>query len=368
MKEINLEAPINSLGYGTIGRNLIPELKKLGVKVNLLPIGEVKTENAKEKSAIDWAIANAQFSDLSCPTVKIWHQHDMLSSIGTGNKYGFPIFELDRFSQKEIDSLLSVNVINCSYWAEEICKANGINSVGVVPLGYNPEVFYPSEYPSTDVIKILTIGKWEIRKGHFELPDYLIDFIESLRQSDFNAYKAFPYEKQREIELNVCCHNPFYTDMENKSWEDYYKYKLEKYCKVNFIPRLKTQEDVRDLISSNHISFLPSHSEGWGLEALETLACARQLVTTKYGGATEYYGKYNFTPELEPAIDGKWFFGQGSWLKFNYDVRADLLNQLDDAFKGCEKENKIGLEVAKQFTWAESAKKLCNIVGIKIND
>lgn len=364
-KEISLHCPINSLSYGVIGRNLILELKKLGVKVNLFPIGEISTETKNEAEAIKWSVANSQFSDLNCPTVKIWHQYDVYSEFGTGKKYGFPIFELDTFSQKEIDSLSRVEVINCSSWAENICKGHGINTAGVVPLGYNPEVFYPSIYPYTDTIKILTIGKWEIRKGHYELPTILKDVFYGW---SYNPYSVFPFDEKRRIELSVCCTNPFLSQFENKSWEDYYKHVLQDVCEVKIIPRLETQEQVRDLISANHITFLPSHAEGWGLEALETLACGRHLVTTKYAGATEYFDKYDFDIELEPAIDGKWFFGQGNWLKFTDNIISNIKDDLFDALRESYKENSYGIEKAKNFTWEKSAKKLCNVLGIKIND
>lgn len=359
-KEVSLHAGISSLGYGTIARNLIPELKKLNVKVNLFPIGEISTENKTEKESVDWAIANAKFSNLNCPTVKIWHQNDLLSEYGNSEKYGFPIFELDKFTQVELDSLRKVKVINCSKWAEEICENHKIKSYGVVPLGYNPETFFPRPISNDlEIIKILVIGKYEVRKGNWELPDLLIQAIESERLNNPYYPKFF--------ELNVCCDNPFYTKTENKSWEDYYKYKLSPYCKLNFIERLKTQDYVRELILANHISFLPSHSEGWGLEALETLACNRYLVTTKYAGATEYFGKYGFDIELEPAIDGKWFFGQGNWLKFTDKVKDDLVSQLLYAFENCYQENKDGIKIAEKFTWKESAIKLCKILGVTIS-
>jgi glycosyltransferase involved in cell wall biosynthesis len=360
LKELSLNCSINSLGYGTIGRNLIPELKKLNIKVNLFPIGDISVENAEEKDVINWALSNTQFSNLSCPLVKVWHQNEMLSEFGSGEKYGFAIFELDRFNKIELESLSKVKVINCSKWAEEVCKANGIKSHGVVPLGYNPKTFYSKPIPSLDTFKILTMGKWEIRKGHYELPDLLIRAIEQQRIDNPHHPNLF--------ELSICCYNPFYTTAENKSWEDYYKYKLSPYCKLNFIERLKTQEDVRDLILANHISFLPSHSEGWGLEALETLACGRHLVTTKYAGATEYFGKYNFDIELELAIDGKWFFGQGNWLKFTDKVKDDLVDQLLFSFENCYEENKDGLKIAEKFTWKESARKLCKIIGLTTNE
>lgn len=361
MKELSLHCPINSLSYGVIGRNLIPELKELGIRVNLFPIGEISVENKREKEAINWALANTQFSSLDCKTLKIWHQHDMLSEHGQGEKFGFPIFELDTFNKTELESLSKVKVINCSKWAETICENHKIKSYGVVPLGYNPETFFPRPISNDlETIKILVIGKYEIRKGNWELPDLLIRAIESHK---FNFPMTHYY-----FELNVCCYNPFYTKAENKSWEDYYKYKLSPYCKLNFIERLKTQDDVRELILANHISFLPSHSEGWGLEALETLACGRHLVTTKYAGATEYFDEYDFDIELEPAIDGKWFFGQGNWLKFTDKVKDDLVTQLLCAFEECHQENEDGIKIAEKFTWKESARKLCNIVGLKTND
>ena len=358
---INIECPISSLGYGSIGRNIIPELQKLGHKVSLKPIGPVIVESQEEKDSIELALIGEPLPD--APTIKIWHQHELETDFGDGKKYGFPIFELDTFNTQEIQSLSSVNVINCSKWAEQICHNNGIlNTVGVVPLGYDPKVFYPKEMEKSDTFNILTIGKWEVRKGHYELPDIILTAFASEK-----LHHIRNFHETKPIVLNVCCTNPFYSQSETESWERYYIHKFKNSgIRVNFIDRLDSQNGVRSLILANHVTCNPTHAEGWGLEALETLACGRYLVTTKYGGSTEFLKSSYSQYEVEPAIDGKWFFGHGNWLRFTEDVVNTMVGELIDVYTdfcfGNLKQNTDGYTKIKDFTWENSANKLLSIM------
>lgn len=354
MNNINLICPINKLGYGTIGRNILPILRKMGVIVSLFPIGNVQVDNAEEKEAVLWAIENAKLFDSSAPSVKIWHQHDMAQRVGNGKAYGFPIFELDTFSPQEINSLSSVSVINCSKWAEEICRANGVFGLaGIVPLGYNEKVFRPGPIPKTDTLRIFNMGKWEIRKGHDVLPDI---FRSAFSPSD-------------NVELFMLNDNPFYSPEENKSWRDFYTHKLRGYgYKVTFIDRVETQQEVAAIINNCHCGFFPTRAEGWNLEALETLACGRKLVTTKYSGHTEFTNGHYDSFDLEPAIDGKWFHGQGKWLKIDDEVYLDLVNQLKAIKLEFDSGPFVVQNLAENFTWLDSAKKLCEVVGVDYVD
>lgn len=349
---INLQAPVNKLGYGTVARNLLPELKKLGVNVSLFPLGNIEVDSAEEKEAVIWALKNAETFDYNAPSVKIWHQHDLATRVGNGPHYGWPIFELDTFTPLEKHHLNSVNVINCSKWAQSTCIVNGIDTcVGVVPLGYNPAVFYPAPMPIRvdPIFRVFNIGKWEIRKGHDILP---------------RIFRA-AFSPSDDVSLTMVCDNPFYTAKENDEWRDYYRKSLAGY-KLQIVPRLETQYHVAELIRSHHCGFFPSRAEGWNLEALETLASNRMLVTTKYSGQTEFTGcEYNNMPPMELAIDGKWFKGQGNWLAIEGWVFDDLVAQLRAAYDSFRSGPNVDGQIKpNDFTWFNSAKLLCKVLGI----
>lgn len=356
MKELTLVAPINKLSYGRVSVNLLIQLQKLGVKVNLVHIGEIEIEG-KEKGVVEWALNNSKTLDTEADILKIWHAHDMqVPEQLTGRLFGFPIFELDSFSQQEKDELSKVKIINCTKWATTICNQNGItNTAGVVNLGVDLDIFKPVECNKDPLFKVLNVGKMEIRKGHDIIPD-----IFSL------AFKKIGIDK---VMLTMCWDNPFYTQGEKDSWINYYKKERLNGFNLNFMPRLESQRDVAALMQQSDVGLFPSRAEGWNLDMLEMMACEKPVVATNYSGHTEFINPSLsiITPnELEPAIDGKWFFGQGRWAKISDKNIKDMAKLLrfyyDEWQKNISITSPSNLKIAQRFTWENSAKQLMEIL------
>ena len=78
---INLQTPINSLGYGVAGYNILKELYRRDPSVALYPIGQPETM----EDLIQDCLNNIRNLELDRPHVKIWHQHDLKKS----NLYSF---------------------------------------------------------------------------------------------------------------------------------------------------------------------------------------------------------------------------------------------------------------------------------------
>lgn len=97
-----LQAPINSLGYGVAGYNIAKQLgKKKGIEnFTLFPIGQPEPELYEELLKYDWRNKEEEF-DWSETCLKIWHQNGLHEMLGRGNRIGFPIFELNSFTNEE---------------------------------------------------------------------------------------------------------------------------------------------------------------------------------------------------------------------------------------------------------------------------
>lgn len=347
--ELTLITPINKVSYGRVGVNLLIQLRKLGAKVNLLPIGPIDYEG-KEKEHIDWGLENTKALETTAPVIKIWHQHDMsIPDVLTGPKFGFPIFELDTFTEQEKIELGKVQIINCTKWAEEICHKNGLmNTAGIVNLGYDPDIFCPVERPKNELFTVLNVGKWEIRKGHDIIPEIF----------------SLAFSPKDPVSLVMCCTNPFYTQEETESWINYYNKKLQNY-NVSFVGRLDTQVQLANLMRQTDCGLFPARAEGWNLDLLEMLACNIPCVYSDYSGHNEFttYGiKLN---RKELAIDGKWFFGQGQWAEITSDDIKLFAHQLKEIY-WLWSDNKCdsGQDVSR-FIWENSAKQLMEILNDK---
>lgn len=344
---LNWASPLNSLSYGYSALHFLRALTALGHKVALFPISQVEVTSQADADLVNQLQQNAQYFDKDAPCVRLYHQFDMAQFAGSGPHIGFPIFELDTFNALEKHHLSSVDkLFVCSEWAKGVCLNNGLNNIEVVPLGVDRSIFSetnPSRPPTNPTV-FFNCGKWEVRKGH----DILIEAFDN----------AFTDEN---VELWMMCTNVFNSEKENRYWIDKYAH-----SKVRIIPRVQTQADVYNVMRQIDCGVFPSRAEGWNLEALELLACGKHLIITDYSAHTEYCIKENADlitiEETEPAFDGKWFFGQGSWAKIGSE-QVDQLVEYMRAFhkkrvEGGDTYNYNGIKTSQQFTWENSARKL----------
>jgi len=348
---INLMAPINQLGYGVAGLNILKALQKVA-EVSLFPIGQPQVANQADADAVRRGVNTAQTFTPSAPCVKIWHQNQMAERVGSGKFIGFPIFELDTFNEIEDHHLCQVDeLFVCSNWARVVClkslcewklKRKHPSDISVVPLGVDSGIFKPAQSIDNGKIIFFNCGKWEIRKGH----DILIE-----------AFKRVA-EEYDNVELWMMCSNPFNSQEENNRWLQLYNHP-----KVKIIPRAETQREVYNIMSQVDCGVFPSRGEGWNLELLEMMAVGKHVITTNYSAHTEFCNQDNATlipiKDVEPAFDGKWFFGQGNWAKIGDQEIALLAHEMcmfAEMYKG--EQNSQGVETAKKFSWENTANEI----------
>ena len=307
--KLNLQAPINQLGYGVAGINILKALQSEDVDVSLFPIGQPQVTNQADADAVRKGMETAQTFEPYAPCVKIWHQNQMAERIGSGKFIGFPIFELDTFSDLEKHHLDACDeLMVCSKWAKDIVDKVGLDvATHVVPLGVDAELFPPAPARQNDKTIFFNCGKWEIRKGH----DILIKAFQKV------------LEHGEDVELWMMCTNPFNSADEDARWHQLYSHP-----RVKLIPRAETQAEVYNIMSQVDCGVFPSRGEGWNLELLEMMAAGKHVVATDYSAHTEFCNKENAglvsISDIEPAFDNKWFFGQGNWAKIGAHEEMDL--------------------------------------------
>src|SRR3982750_3758866 len=121
LPSINLISPINTLGYGYTGLNILCELSKTR-NVALWPLGPV-TALTQYHQLISDAMRHTESFDYHAPTLRIWHQFDMAHSAGYGPRCGLPIFELNRLTPIEKHHLNSLDkVFVPSAWALRVLQ------------------------------------------------------------------------------------------------------------------------------------------------------------------------------------------------------------------------------------------------------
>jgi glycosyltransferase involved in cell wall biosynthesis len=351
---INILAPINQLGYGIAGLNIVKNLSSSA----LWPIGQVQVTNEADATLIRKAISHTIMPDFNAPCIRIWHQHDMSQFVGKGCHIGFPFFELDEFSTIEKHHLNSLDkLFVTSKWAKIIAENElSINAddIYIVPLGVDENIFYPQQVPNKQTTVFFNCGKWEIRKGH----DVLVKM--------FN--EAFNIED--DVELWMMCENPFLDENESAKWKNLYlNSKLGS--KIRLIPRALTQIEVYNIMLQTDCGIFPSRAEGWNLELLEMMACGKPVIATNYSAHTEFCTPQNSylidIDSVEDAYDGKWFHGQyGHWAHMGKNQIDQAINYMQIIHKNKQENtanlNQDGIKTAAVFSWNNTTQRILNYV------
>ena len=354
MMRLNLNAPFNTSSYGYVSSFLFEELTKLGYDIYLQPISTVAPEPRFAPRIV--ATKGKKFH-YDAPTLKIWHQFDLKEFVGRGPKVAFPIFELAQFNDEERHSLeFPDHLIVCSEWARQVVLREtnrSEESVHVVPLGIDPDIFYPEEQSSGKTI-FLNCGKWEYRKGH-----------DILAQAFSKAFK--PGDN---VELWMMPHNSFISPLRAKEWENAYLRSLMG-DHIKIFPRLHTQQDVCNVMRQATCGVFPSRAEGWNLELLEMMALGKEVIATNCTAHAEFCTRENThfiaMDETETAFDGVFFDGRGQWHRFGQSQMDRLISSMLVVAGFGTSVNLAGIQTGKEYTWANSAAKLdkvlCNIMS-----
>lgn len=346
MKNLNFTSPIGGTGYGIAALNILERLNEK-YNISLFPIGNPHIDNQKQADMLTKIVMNQDNFDFDAPCLKIWHQFDLAQRVGRGKLFVYPFFELDTFTKRELHHLKHPDhlIVSCE-WAKSIIEKNNIKTkTSIVPLGVNRDIFNEHKY-SPDLEKMpyifTTIGKWEKRKGH----DKLIEL--------FN--KAF--EESDNVELWLATNNPFLSEEETKFWTNMVSSsKLSN--KIKMFNRLKTHDNVAELMSYSSCGVFISRGEGWNLELLEMMSMGKPVIATNYSSHTEFCNKNNAyltdIKETEVAIDGKWFNGEGNWAKINKENDEEIIEHMRFVYKNNIKTNEGGIETAIKYNWDNTA-------------
>jgi len=357
---INLTAPINQLGYGIVGLNVLKQLDKMGHKPSYLPVWRgIRADVAKEDMDLVQRCLDRPFYPKG-NSLRIWHQHDLAHHCGTGLRCAFPIFELDQFTKEEKHHLACQDILFvCSDWAfDTVC--NNLSefvcpTVVITGLGVDREIFQPRTAEDTRNTVFLNVGKWEIRKGH----DVLIEA--------FN--RAF--EPKDRVRLWMLSTNPFLSAEQSEEWEDLYKKsKMGLAGKVEILPRQRTQYDVARLMNEADVGVFPARAEGWNLELLEMMACGKNVIATFNTAHMDFIDDSNCycidTPNKEEAFDGVFFpGGEGNWAELGEAEIEQLVVYMRKLHRQKQEgeltPNEKGIDIAETFSWENAVQPIVEL-------
>jgi glycosyltransferase involved in cell wall biosynthesis len=343
--DVNVTAPINTLGYGVVGLNIVLGLERLGHAPALWPIGEVAAPE-EHHATLRRALDRRQQYNPRAGSLRVSHQNDLAQHVGKGLHCGLPIFELNRFDAVEQHHLGSQDLLFApSQWARQVLADNAIpeERIRVTPFGVDREIFRYTDRALPGTTVFLNVGKWEVRKGH----DILAE----------SFCKAFT--RQDDVRLLLLAHNPFNSADESRQWADVYRTSpLGEKIEI-LEDRLPSQHDVAELMARADCGVFPYRAEGWNLDLAEMMAMGKNVIATDYSAPTEYLTPENarliHVDRLEDAVDAKWFHGQGQWAELGEPQLEQLVEHLRAVHRlkqaGQLRPNSAARDTMARLTW-----------------
>lgn len=360
MKSINFSCPINQLSFGNVSYNMLKELYRDKIDINLFPIGNKvdlsvfdKAENEFKEwitKSYDERLINLTPSSRS---VRMWHLNGSEASIGK-DQILYTFYECDEPTTQEVNICkMQHKTIFSSSYAAECFKSKGCDNAEYIPIGFDEDFFQTEKEYMKDKINFGLIGKFEKRKHTAKLLKLWAE-----KYGDNNDYQ-----------LTCCINNPFFKEEQMKSAiGNALDGKL--YKNINFLPFLGTNSQMNELYNAVDINIGGmSGAEGWNLPAFNSTCLGKWSIVLNCTSHKDWANSENCIL-VEPSgkeeiYDGIFFnkdssFNQGKIYTFEDE---EFYNACDLAISKCKNKNEKGIELAEKFSYNKTVSKLLELIN-----
>ena len=362
MQSLIVEAPLNSLSFGNVSLNILRELfnRRDSISLSLFPVGnkiDLSSYDSLKKEVSDWIHASYdnRFTNLSpdSKTIKLWHLNGSEMRIGTGNQVLYTFYEASEPTEEE-KSLCSLQdkVAFSSTHSRDIFSNNGVPNSHYIPPGFDPDFSDTNRVYLPDKTHFGLMGKWEQRK-------HTAKILSSWAKRYGNNFK---------YQLTCCINNPF---LKPKDLNEFISRVLKgkRYGNINFLPYLKTNSEVNDLLNSIDIDLTGlSGAEGWNLPSFNASALGKWSIVLNHTGHKDWATENNsilVDPEGTSSIeDGMFFTKKNPFNKgIKYEISEDkIIEKMEFSESFANNINTEGLKLKEKFSYKNTLDGLLNLL------
>jgi Glycosyl transferases group 1 len=270
-------------------------------------------------------------------------------------KIGYFYWEADRLPDSWSNNIKKLNEI----WApcnlvKRVCQDAGFRGpIKIIPTPCenwisDQRINIPSPYSNNlledDVYKFYSIFQWHTRKGY-----------KTLLRAYYNAFgkedrvililKVNPIKNTPEIIQNIS-----QNILDIKS-----EFNLKYYPPIFLSTDIITKDEIRAVHNSFDCFVLPHHGEGWGMPICDAMLSGKQIITTKYGGVTEWLDNSSahiIEHKMGPVRDMEWnqFYNKNqNWAYPNEEHLTALLKDVYLNNRQYTKKGELAKDIAKKF-------------------
>jgi glycosyltransferase involved in cell wall biosynthesis len=366
MAKVNVLGNIfGTSGYASHTRQLVNSMYKLNQDValtaNLMQGWETQVNDAELVMIKKEAYDDESYLAISKPDEWLHalsqpHKKFVGYCVWEGTKV--PEFWIDIFMDSRVDyiivpskhtkdAILATDVEAGAYTVDTMALADKII---VIPHGVDHNIFYPLENKKDDgVFRFICNGGWAFgandRKG-----------IQFLLQA-FNA----EFKPDEKVQLVVKI-NPAYIYPGWNIMNEINKLGLDPSGNNNISININNDsfDAIRQFYWQGDVFVCPTMGEAFGLPMLESMACGVPVITTNFGGQTDFINKDNGWLVDYDLVENTWdvMYEGVSWAKPNI---KQLRKVMRDVFANREqiKEKSLkSIQKSKEYSWDITAKRI----------
>lgn len=360
---LNLQFAVNNLSFGFVSTNILFELFKRNIQINLFPIGgNVDLTSYPAAKNLDgfenWLkesifLAPERFNK-NDPSFSLWHINGSEQSIGSRRNL-LTFHELSEVTPVEKNILNNIDtVFVTSEYTGNVFLNAGVKNVVNVPLGFDNLHFknLHKKIYQDDRIVFGLAGKLEVsRKAHEKVIK--------------NWIKKFGNNKKYQLHLHVT--NPFFTPEQNAGLLNQI-FENKKPFNVNVLPYVKDLNLLNNCFNAFDIILDMSRAEGFSLPSFHCVGMGKHAVIHNCTGMKEWATAENAVlvesvGKIEP-YDNIFFhkgsrFNNGMIWDWNDDEFCAALDAVIERFKQ-NPINSAGFKIQENFTWKKTVDGILN--------
>lgn len=309
-------------------------------------------------------------------------------NVGMGRNWAFMIFEGSQIPKSWVEEVMNEDIeyifVPSEHTEHAIMRTfaerdmgGGVhesitNKIKLIPHGVDLNIFKPlenSSLPLSDAIvdKSVSDGGKEAlpsgntftflcNKGFRNLED---------RGGIQYAIKAYleEFDKEDNVEMIIKLNPAYGIPDVNKLIEELKIYNPNIPLMKIDTPNYK-YEDLVHLYNKADVFVSPTRAEAFNIPCIEAMACGVPVITTDFGGQTDYVDASNgwvISGDLKP-VEHEIQYEECKWLTPDITQLKKAMREAYNAKTSREEKGKKALEKAKEFTWDITAQKIVNLI------
>jgi glycosyltransferase involved in cell wall biosynthesis len=346
---------LNDTGYASHVKQLASELSKehdIRILTQTFPGWELKT---KEK-LIKLINKPKRKSDVHI-MVGLPHFWEYILSTNPKNFIGFLVWECSKIPKFWLDICNDERVKQIwvpSNFTKKTLIDSGVNKdkLFVVHHGVDLEVFKPIKKKKEDKFKFLFSKGWvqgiDDRSGF----DLLLTAF------------AKEFKKDEPVELLAKLNSSYISRTWNLQNEiekvkDYYNIDLQECPPIKIVLENVPFKTLIKMYNNADVMVCPTKGEGFGLTMAESMACKTPVITSDFGGQTDFVNNENgwlLPTNLILSTDHNLLYEECYWGIIEIEKLRKIMRHVYENKKEVTEKGKKALSDIKKFTWKNSCK------------